>query len=79
VDRLGEGLIATAWSEDQVVEAIEYPGHRFCLGVQWHPEQLAEERTLFQGFVEAASAKMLSRLLPATVETPALVEELSAG
>lgn len=79
VDRLGEGLIATAWSEDQVVEAIEYPGHRFCLGVQWHPEQLADERALFAGFVEAASAKMLSRLAPVTLETAALAEELSAS
>ncbi|MBT2531068.1 gamma-glutamyl-gamma-aminobutyrate hydrolase family protein [Arthrobacter sp. ISL-48] len=79
VDRLGEGLIAAAWSEDQVVEAIEYPDNRFCLGVQWHPEQLAEEKTLFAGFVEAASAKMLSRLVPATVVTPALEGELSAS
>lgn len=39
VDRLGDGLHATGWSEDDgVVEAIEAPGHRFALGVQWHPE-----------------------------------------
>lgn len=64
VDRLGHGLVATAWSQDQIVEAIELPDHRFCLGVQWHPEQMPEEKTLFGGFMEAASGKMLSRLLP---------------
>jgi len=36
---LGEGLQATGWSAlDELPEAIEAPGHRFALGVQWHPE-----------------------------------------
>jgi putative glutamine amidotransferase len=39
VDRLGEGLVATGWSVlDDLVEAIEIPGARWVLGVQWHPE-----------------------------------------
>jgi putative glutamine amidotransferase len=33
----GDGLTATAWSADGVIEAIEGPG---LLGVQWHPETL---------------------------------------
>jgi putative glutamine amidotransferase len=33
----GEGLTATAWSSDGVIEAIEGPD---LLGVQWHPETL---------------------------------------
>jgi putative glutamine amidotransferase len=68
VDKLGEGLIATAWSTDQVVEAIEHPNRRFCLGVQWHPEHLPEDKTLFHGLIEAASGKALSRLLPGISE-----------
>lgn len=79
VDRLGEGLIATAWSDDQVIEAIELPGHRFCLGVQWHPEQLAEEKALFKAFIEAASGKMLTRLIPAMADTRILAEELNVS
>ena len=79
VDRLGEGLIATAWSQDKIVEAIEHPGARFCVGVQWHPEQLAEEKALFHGFVEAASAKMLSRLRPAAVESLEFAHEMAAS
>jgi len=53
---LGEGLVATATAPDGVVEAIEDPGRRFCLGVQWHPENFwrtGEFRTLFEGFVQA--------------------------
>jgi putative glutamine amidotransferase len=38
--RLGEGVVATGWSAgDGVSEAIELPGHRFALGVLWHPEE----------------------------------------
>lgn len=65
VDKLGDGLIAVAWSEDQVVEAIEYPAATFTMGIQWHPEELPEDFGIFRGFVEAARAKFLSRLVPA--------------
>ena len=40
VAELGEGLSASGWSEpDGVIEAVELPGHRFALGVLWHPEE----------------------------------------
>lgn len=45
---------------DNVVEAVEMPGERFVVGVQWHPEELTEyeeAKTLFRSFVEAASKK----------------------
>jgi putative glutamine amidotransferase len=77
VDKLGEGLVATAWSEDQVVEAIEYPANSFTMGIQWHPEELPEEFGLFRGFVEAARGKFLSRLLPVTPS--AVSQELKVG
>jgi len=39
VDRLGEGLVVSGLSMlDELPEAIELPGRRFVLGVQWHPE-----------------------------------------
>jgi putative glutamine amidotransferase len=39
IDRVGEGLRVTGWSVmDDLPEAIEVPGRRFVLGVQWHPE-----------------------------------------
>ncbi|RJL20816.1 gamma-glutamyl-gamma-aminobutyrate hydrolase family protein [Bailinhaonella thermotolerans] len=53
VRRLGTGLLAVAWAEDQIVEAIELQGHSFCVGVQWHPER-GEDTRLFEALVEAA-------------------------
>jgi anthranilate synthase component 2/putative glutamine amidotransferase len=38
VRRLGRGLRPTAISPDGVLEAVELPGRRFVLGLQWHPE-----------------------------------------
>ncbi|MSO83393.1 MAG: gamma-glutamyl-gamma-aminobutyrate hydrolase family protein [Acidobacteria bacterium] len=58
VKALGEGLVATATAPDEVVEAIEDPARRFCLGVQWHPENFyrtGEFRLLFEGFVQACT------------------------
>jgi putative glutamine amidotransferase len=53
-DELGEGLAASGWSvEDEVVEAIELPGHSFCLGVLWHPEEDVQSRVI-GALVEAA-------------------------
>ena len=58
--RLGEGLAASAWAPDEVIEGLEAPGRRFVVAVQWHPENLLEgapaTRQLFRAFVEAAGA-----------------------
>ncbi|WP_375056184.1 gamma-glutamyl-gamma-aminobutyrate hydrolase family protein [Zobellella sp. DQSA1] len=50
-------IIVSAVSEDRVIEAIEIPGQRFCLGFQWHPEYLINkgEQRLFEALVEAAT------------------------
>jgi putative glutamine amidotransferase len=54
----GEGLLIVATAPDGVIEAVEDPARRFCLGVQWHPENFyrtGEFRALFEGFVNAAT------------------------
>ena len=33
-----EELVITGRAEDGIIEAIEYPGKRFAIGLQWHPE-----------------------------------------
>jgi anthranilate synthase component 2/putative glutamine amidotransferase len=43
VDELGEGLVAVGYSVEAdgvppIIEAMERPASRFCLSVQWHPE-----------------------------------------
>jgi len=53
---LGQGLSVTATAPDGVIEAVEDSSRRFCLGVQWHPENFyrtGEFRPLFEGFIEA--------------------------
>lgn len=43
VDGVGDGLVVTGRSVgDDVPEALEMPGRRFALGVQWHPEADAD-------------------------------------
>lgn len=55
---VGERARACALADDGLVEAIECPGLRFCMGAQWHPEfTLGEpDRALLRGFVAAATS-----------------------
>ena len=54
IDKLGAGLVVSAWDTDGVVEAVELPGDRFVLAVQWHPEQTLDDLRLFTAVVDAA-------------------------
>lgn len=51
----GPELTVNARAPDGVIEGVEAPGRRFCLGVQWHPEFLIDpgDRRLLAGFVAA--------------------------
>jgi len=54
------GFVVSAAAPDGVVEAIEKPDARFCIGVQWHPENFWESgefSSLFEGLVKAASRR----------------------
>ena len=52
---VGEGVIVNALAPDGVVEGIEDPRQRFCLGVQWHPEYelSAGDALIFHAFIAA--------------------------
>ena len=52
IERLGDGLVATGWTADGVVEAVERPGDGWIVGVQWHPE-VVNGAPLFEAFAEA--------------------------
>lgn len=54
-ENLPSGLRINALAPDGVVEGIESTQHRFCLGVQWHPEyQLtAADTKIMTAFVDA--------------------------
>jgi putative glutamine amidotransferase len=51
----GPGAVVNALAPDGVVEGVEHPGHRFALGVQWHPEYAVDpaDPLIFQAFVAA--------------------------
>jgi putative glutamine amidotransferase len=64
IDRLGAGLVATAWTDDGIIEAVEfnsaYPGSEpaghsrpFMVAVQWHPEA-GDDPSLFAALMTAA-------------------------
>jgi putative glutamine amidotransferase len=58
VKRAAQGFEITATSPDGVAEAMERAESRFCVAVQWHPENFwrtGEFRELFQGLVQAAN------------------------
>ena len=48
------GYAASARAHDGTLEAMELPGDRFCVAVQWHPETAADVG-LLAGLVRAAS------------------------
>ncbi len=54
-------IITGCAKDDQCIEAMEVPGERFLLCVQWHPEGMVnndEEQALFRALVNAAKAHL---------------------
>ncbi len=51
----GPRAIVNATAPDGVIEGVEDPSRRFCLGVQWHPEFLidAGDRRIFDALIAA--------------------------
>ena len=45
IDKLGDDLIISARSEDDVIEGIEITNGWDAIGIQWHPEYLDDEPT----------------------------------
>ena len=57
VKEVGADVAVNAVAPDGVIEGIESRIHRFCLGVQWHPEFLMHggDKQIFAGLIAAAS------------------------
>ena len=55
------GFEATAWAADGSLEAMERPGARFCVAVQWHPE-VGDDASLFAALVAAAGERVADRM-----------------
>jgi len=52
---VGPGVLVNALAPDGVIEGIEDPRYRFCLGVQWHPEFHTDpgDALIFRALIEA--------------------------
>lgn len=61
IEKVGRDLIATAWTADGLIEALEAPAdEQFMLAVQWHPEIGWQDDkfslAIFEKFVAAAKS-----------------------
>ena len=56
VDQLGKDLIISGFADDNIIESIEHTIHRWCIGVQWHPEFLITEhdKKIIKKFINAS-------------------------
>jgi putative glutamine amidotransferase len=61
IKALGRDLSATAWAPDGTIEAVEGPGERLVLGVQWHAEGLEAHGPLFDLLIAAAAGTLEDR------------------
>lgn len=59
IKKLAPNLVANAYAPDGLIEGVESTDENFVVGVQWHPEDLADldpnMRRLFDAFITAAS------------------------
>jgi putative glutamine amidotransferase len=53
----GPHAVVNATAPDGVIEGIEDPSRRFCLGVQWHPEFHIDrgDRAIFDALIGACA------------------------
>ena len=58
VKEIGKGLKISATAEDGIIEAVEYNGDGFIIGVQWHPERIylkdSCSKNIFTEFIKEA-------------------------
>ena len=59
LNRVAADLEIVGRADDDTIEAVELPGARWVVGVQWHPEDTAGidpvQQSLFDGFVRATA------------------------
>ena len=65
IRQLAPDLVATAYSPDGIVEAVELPQHPFGLAVQWHPEWLTAHSQMCRLFTAFAEAAILQKQVAA--------------
>lgn len=73
VDRLGVGVQPVATSRDGIIEVVDLYPEKPVIGVQWHPERLAEHAPFFDHLIAEATlyrqAKEIHRQAPITLDS----------
>jgi len=68
---VSDKFAAVAFSNEGIIEAIEIKEDRFVMGMQWHPEMMADRHTdqlkIFKCFVEACKGKKTEQLVEVSV------------
>ena len=78
VEKVGRELLATAWSSDGLIEALEdCRPDRFAVGVQWHPELGWKEDRLSQALFDSfiAASREYRREVGNEMQTASMMEE----
>ena len=78
VEKVGRELVATAWSSDGLIEALEdCRPDRFAVGVQWHPELGWKEDRLSQALFDRfiAASREYRREVGNEMQTASMMEE----
>jgi len=60
VKSVPDHILVNAVADDGVIEGIEDPARRYCIGVQWHPEYdiSAVDRALFTALIDHAAGRL---------------------
>ena len=55
IKKLGKDFKVCGVSNDGIIEAIEHKFHKWCIGLQWHPEFLITKNDLkiFKNFIDS--------------------------
>lgn len=66
IDKIGDNLKVVGKSTDHIIEALEYEGDHFVVGVQWHPEDLVVKDNyfleLFNGFMAEVKKNKITKI-----------------
>jgi putative glutamine amidotransferase len=83
IRELAKGLVASGWTEDGLIEAVETaPGTPWLLAVQWHPEEMfgeanAPDGGLFRALVREASRRESESVAASAPRDPAGFDRVS--
>ena len=58
IEKIGKKLVISGTASDGVIESIEHGNHKWCIGIQWHPEFLItqSDKLIIKNFIKAAKS-----------------------